>query len=196
METSDSPHTKEKTELDALLPQMMEKISHQLKERERMVCQLEQTSQLLEQLTEEILKQKKLVLRQRNEMLSMKSMIDNWRNGKPDGVLSESSIASVFRKSIYKRATVGAEEWKELDAVIRHRFPEFARRVTGMGCLCTNEYRICLLVKAGFKPFEIDVLLGKRHSYATNLRKRLHTKVFGTAGTGAEFDEKIRRMND
>ena len=57
-----------------------------------------------------------------------------------------------------------------------------------------NELRLCQLILCGFEPFQIDDLLEMKHSYSSKTRQRLHQKVFGTEGTAADFDRKLRRL--
>ena len=186
----------EKENLDSLLSQSSEEITQHQQEKERIAYQLEQTNQELERLAREVQSQQSLILHQKGEIMSLNSVLDANDPTKRHALLSLSAVVRRFRDSLYKRKMeLGKDDWHELDVVISNQFPMFISKISTVGNLQPNEYRICLLVKAGFEPYEIDSLLGKQHSYASNLRKRLHTKVFGANGTAAEFDRKIRLMD-
>ena len=186
----------EKENLDSLLSQSSEEITQHQQEKERIAYQLEQTNQELERLAREVQTQQSLILHQKGEIMSLNSVLDANDPTKRHALLSLSAVVRRFRDSLYKRKMeLGKDDWHELDVVISNQFPMFISKISTVGNLQPNEYRICLLVKAGFEPYEIDSLLGKQHSYASNLRKRLHTKVFGANGTAAEFDRKIRLMD-
>ena len=51
-----------------------------------------------------------------------------------------------------------------------------------------------MLLLCGFKPFQIDDLMGMKHTFASQTRQRLHKKVFGTNGTAADFDRKLQLL--
>jgi len=57
-----------------------------------------------------------------------------------------------------------------------------------------NEYRICLLLRLGFPPTTIAVLIGKSYSYVSKTRGRLLNVVFGKRGKPEDFDMQLKRI--
>ncbi len=90
------------------------------------------------------------------------------------------------------RPQVQAIQWQELKVRVEELFPTFYQRMNGLETLSVLEYRVCLLVKAGFSPSQIEALLDMKPRYASIVRKRLYKKVFGTEGSSTDFDRKVR----
>ena len=87
-------------------------------------------------------------------------------------------------------------QWLELKTTVEEMFPTFYQEMNGREQLSVTEYRVCLLVKAGFSPSSIDTLMDYKPKYASCVRKRLHKKVFGTEGSSTDFDSKVRNIGE
>jgi len=185
----------EKENLDNLLSQTSEEITQHQEEKDRIEIKLKETNQQMERLAEEVQKQQIIILHQKGEIMSLNRVFETTDIYAKNAVLYDSDIVHRFRDSLYRsQVKLLKSDWNELDTLIRTHYPFFNSKIASVVKLQSQEYRICLLVKAGFEPYEIDCLLEKSHSYASQVRKRLHTKVFGINGTAAEFDKKIRLM--
>ena len=86
-------------------------------------------------------------------------------------------------------------QWGDLATTIEQAWPDFYPTMNLSSTLRTEEYRVCLLIKADFKMSEICYLLDISNSKLTNLRARLHTKVFGKKGGAKDFDRALRVIN-
>ncbi len=80
--------------------------------------------------------------------------------------------------------------WQKLATIVEEGFPTFYSVTHANGPLSEDEYRICLLTKAGFSVSEMNILMGKTE-YASNAKKRMLKKIFGIEGKPAEFDLHI-----
>ncbi|MBP1531185.1 MAG: hypothetical protein ILA39_03525 [Bacteroidaceae bacterium] len=133
----------------------------------------------------------------REEVVYYQKALSKIDKRRKDVNLVETKIVNRFRYSlthISKQDKVQDSHWQELKEAVESLYPSFYQVLNERQELQENEYRVCLLVKAGFEPFDIDILMDKKHTYASNTRKRLHKKVFGIEGSGAEFDQKIRNI--
>ena len=83
------------------------------------------------------------------------------------------------------------DDWLQLRNNVETIYPNFYETLNANKPLLPKEYRLCLLVKAHFGSSDIDILMGQKNSYSTNIKKRLHKKVFGTEGSAADFELKI-----
>lgn len=90
--------------------------------------------------------------------------------------------------------TPTAAQWADLAAAIEEAWPDFYSTMNLAATLRTEEYRVCLLIKADFKMSEICYLLDMSNSKLTNLRARLLTKVFGKKGGAKDFDRALRGL--
>ena len=133
----------------------------------------------------------------REEVVYYQKALSKIDKRRKDVNLVETKIVNRFRYSlthISEQDKVQDSHWQELKETVESLYPSFYQVLNERQELQENEYRVCLLVKAGFEPFDIDILMDKKHTYASNTRKRLHKKVFGIEGSGAEFDQKIRNI--
>ena len=80
--------------------------------------------------------------------------------------------------------------WQKLATIVEEGFPTFYSVTHANGAISEDEYRICLLTKAGFSVSEMNILMGKTE-YASNAKKRMLKKIFGIEGKPAEFDLHI-----
>jgi hypothetical protein len=86
------------------------------------------------------------------------------------------------------------KEWKQLIACVQKLFPTFYTRTHSRRNIDDEEYRICVLVKAGFRPKQIELLMSLPHNSVSTRRKRLLKKIFNIDGSAEEFDRKIRSI--
>ena len=57
-----------------------------------------------------------------------------------------------------------------------------------------SEYHVCLLVRAGFSPADIGILMQQSPSNISNIRKRLYLKMTGKDGSPKDFDKYIMSL--
>ena len=57
-----------------------------------------------------------------------------------------------------------------------------------------SEYHVCLLVRAGFSPADIGILMQQSPSNISNIRKRLYLKMTGMDGSPKDFDKYIMSL--
>lgn len=86
-------------------------------------------------------------------------------------------------------------EWTLLQDAIFNAYPNFSELMT-THCqdLDEREYRVCLLIRADFKPNSISSMLVILPSVITQLRTGLYLKLFGRRGTSKEFDSLLRKI--
>ncbi len=83
-------------------------------------------------------------------------------------------------------------EWEALQDTMELNYPTLYARLHENGKLSKPDYRMCLLILAGFTPSAIALLMEKANASISTSRKRLLLKVFGKEGKPAEFDYKLR----
>ena len=86
-------------------------------------------------------------------------------------------------------------QWEELEKQVDKVIPDFTVTLSSTcGHLSIEEWRICLLVRLYFEPFQIVNLLNISNQRVSNLRRQLLQKVFGQEGKAKEFDKKLCQM--
>lgn len=86
-----------------------------------------------------------------------------------------------------------ADDWAALDKGVNMIYPGFKQRLLTKK-LSEQEYRICLLTKAGVSPTGIARLTHKDRAAISNARSRLYKKFFDQKGNCEAWDEFIRSL--
>ena len=87
---------------------------------------------------------------------------------------------------------VEESEWQALQNTMGQNYPTLYTRLHENEKLSESDYRMCLLILAGFSPSAIALLMEKANASISTSRKRLLLKVFGKEGKPAEFDYRLR----
>jgi len=146
---------------------------------------------------EEITLKEKHIQKLKGQVEYLSQELKKPQKGKQETALVNSEIVRQFQNSLISINTkpIEEEDWRKLSETVTQCCPAFIPLVGGSRKLSTNEYRLCLLILSGFEPAQIDDLMKMKHSYASKTRLRLHQKVFGTPGTAADFDHKLRLLS-
>lgn len=173
---------KDKNELERQLEETnknKDEIEQQLEETSKNKSELER--QLIEQ-KEELstaveINRKKGIRRdtQRREMLSTKAY-------------------SVAKARIEECKPISEKDWKAMEEELDELFGEFKSALYEAHSLTDLEYRICWLVKMGFKNIEVSILISRAPNAVSLSRKRLYTKITGKEGTASDFDTLIKEL--
>ena len=86
-------------------------------------------------------------------------------------------------------------DWLMLQDALFNAYPNFSELMTAH-CRILNdrEYKVCLLIRAGFKPNTVSCMVGTLPSVITQLRKDLFKKLFNTHGSSKEFDLLLNKI--
>ena len=83
-------------------------------------------------------------------------------------------------------------DFRKLRDLINEEIPHFYTKVnTSTYTLSAVEYDVTLLLRVHFNPAEIHKLTNLSSSYISNMRSRLHLKVYGKEGSPKDYDQKI-----
>lgn len=113
--------------------------------------------------------------------------------------LTDTSIV----KSLHKKAkspvgvaTVTADEWQDLKEQVLHYYPEFFEKLDRLYLpFKADDVKLNMLLKAGFKPSDIAVLLRRPVQTITTMRRRLAEKLsLSEKITPAHWDEFIASL--
>ena len=107
--------------------------------------------------------------------------------------------ATAIYEKFCKLAITGKQprdtEWTLFQDAIFNAYPNFSElMVTHCQNLDEREYKVCLLIRADFKPNSISSMLAILPSVITQLRTGLNLKLFGKIGTSKEFDSLLRKI--
>ena len=94
--------------------------------------------------------------------------------------------------SVQGKADVTAKEWRELERVIRTFDADFLPKLEGLPYSWKSSERLlCLLLRVGFTPSQIGVLLGRPVQTITTMRRRLAGRLLDNLKTPKGWDDFI-----
>lgn len=82
-------------------------------------------------------------------------------------------------------------DWEELIANLECTIPNFRIVRFETEQISKDCYRLCVLIRYGFKPSEIALIMGKTTSFITKTRQFLLHKIYQVSGTAQEFDVRL-----
>ena len=92
-------------------------------------------------------------------------------------------------------ASLPASVWQDLSQLFSEVHPHFRQSlVAACPSLSDSEYRICMLIRLGFKPGDIVNMTGNTSSNISNIRKRLLSRIFQKEGSVKDFDALIMKI--
>jgi len=104
----------------------------------------------------------------------------------------ESDIVNRLRQKAGKKENANVAELGELRNTAAKHLPAFIQALDNTDYeLQNHEILLCILIKVGFRPSEIAILMNMTPQNISNLRARLNKKMFQTEKGAKDFDDKI-----
>lgn len=170
---------------------------HEYKETLRRLTK-EQSEQLMmsELGNKELIEEKsKTILELQNQLAKLRKKAIDSRSEGEDKLLTSEAVVRMHIISQTGIEKPSRELWLEFSELVNDSFPDFYTKVNcGHTFLNDTEYKICMLTKARFKPFEICNLLDLKPANVSLIRSRLMNKVFSKNGSGKDFDFMIHEL--
>ena len=146
-----------------------------------------------EDVNKELISEKEQIIREQE--IIVKSLLHNDSSSQSlaDKRLKDAEIYNRFVQLSIKGQQPTYEEWEQIGSKIFLCYPGFKEFLSRHEPLINEkEYKTCLLIRIGFKPTIIGLMLGVSSSYITELRSKMLQKLFGMSGTSKMFDKLIR----
>ena len=134
------------------------------------------------------LKQKTIELTEANKLIQQQLQFKE---------LAETNIRS---SEIYKmlgdyisksKAVTNLNDWYRIFDLIDSFYPHFRNTLYSLCKISDIEIKVCVLIKIGFTPTEIAILISSSKSNISSIRSRLYTKIFKKNGISKDLDEFI-----
>ena len=129
-----------------------------------------------------VLRQKDIELDQQKQNLFHKKSVHGI-------AVSPETVALQRRCAASEMPTEG--EWQRFQEMIDSQCDGFSQHLSSVYKLSQQELRVCLLIKAQFKPSEIAILTAHSKEAITSTRRRLYKQMTGVDGTPEMLDELI-----
>ena len=85
-------------------------------------------------------------------------------------------------------------DWHCLYELFCFKLPHFEQSLRELSSLSDTEWRVCMLLKLGFSPSNIAVLMNKSAEAISSIRRRLFYKVFQKKGRASDWDKFIETL--
>ena len=135
----------------------------------------------------------RLVLRQKDNELDQQKQALFHKKSVHGIAVSPETMA--LRKRCAAAELPTQDEWQLFQTMIDSQCDGFARHLSSVYKLSQQELRVCLLIKAQFKPSEIAILTAHSKEAITSTRRRLYKKMTDADGTPEMLDELIRQAS-
>ena len=90
--------------------------------------------------------------------------------------------------------TLNDQEWEELSKTANTIYDCFDEKLFKLCKMSKQEYRVCLLIKAGIPQVDIARLLIKSESAISSIRRRLYERSFGSVKNAKDWDRIIASL--
>ena len=111
--------------------------------------------------------------------------------------ICQSDVYQSFTSALnspHEKMPIDAEIWKELERVVNAEYVNFTAKLFSLCTMNAQDYRVCLLLKAGMRVDDISKLTHHSRQSVTSTRIRLYEKTFGTKGEAKKWDEVIASL--
>ncbi|MBD5347423.1 MAG: hypothetical protein HDR92_09915 [Bacteroides sp.] len=111
--------------------------------------------------------------------------------------LANASVVGTIRGMIADKQRLDSSSriWTELEKAVCHASPNFKSDIyLLLNNSSTNDYHISLLIKAGFTPTEIALLLNRAKGTVSSNRQRMCERIFKQKLSNTLFDSLIRTL--
>jgi len=178
-------------------------IQHLIVLSQRTILELENTKEMLQSATQEKDRNEDLIATYQGRLDKQDAELNILRQ-KIQAIVSHPTDFNLNSAHIVKRfdelrlqgrnSELTANDWEDLRTAVEKAHPTLHDYVNSRTLLSEKEYRICLLVVAGFKPTDIAVIMGIKVESVSMIRNRLCLKVFSYEGKAGDFDRLLRRI--
>ena len=151
--------------------------------------------QLHQKLNEELISKKERVVKEQEK--TIKDLLAKEKSSRELAAndFKTTGIYGEFKKSIGMGKDLTRGEWVEFQDAMFKSYPGFSEFIS-QHCdnMSENEYKICLLIRADFRPVSIGAALQISASTMTYIRKELLDKLFKITGNSKDFDRILKSI--
>lgn len=163
-----------------------------LKIRQQYYKAKEEYAQLIQNYEEYKIRKHDEIERLRDVILRNEEKENTLANIDNEELLQKAIIVKRFHECSSLGKLPSSKEWADLNRLVERFIPNFIKFLKeNDNELSFREIEICILIRLGFKSYDIKVLLDLSSQYLSNIRTSINIKLFKTKGT-KDLDYKIR----
>ena len=168
----------------------------EIKEYERSISELKKARRELDILTENRQTRMESLIKEKEEEIERLQKEKAEYEKKKDIAarimpFADEPVVRILRRHAEKEHVMMSGEERKMLISLFDSYEEISRL---KAVLSESEYELCLLVKLGFAPSQINMLTGRSLQDIANIRKRMYNRITGKDGSSRDFDRYIKSL--
>ena len=168
----------------------------EIKEYERSISELKKARRELDILTENRQTRMESLIKEKEEEIERLQKEKAEYEKKKDIAarmtpFADEPVVRILRRHAEKEHVMMSGEERKMLISLFDSYEEISRL---KAVLSESEYELCLLVKLGFAPSQINMLTGRSLQDIANIRKRMYNRITGKDGSSRDFDRYIKYL--
>ena len=168
----------------------------EIKEYERSISELKKARHELDILTENRQTRMESLIKEKEEEIErlQKEKAEYEKNKDIAARMTpfaDEPVVRILRRHAEKEHVMMSGEERKMLISLFDGYEEISRL---KAVLSESEYELCLLVKLGFAPSQINMLTGRSLQDIANIRKRMYNRITGKDGSSRDFDKFIKSL--
>ena len=169
---------------------------NEIKEYERSISELKKARRELDILTENRQTRMESLIKEKEEEIErlQKEKAEYEKNKDIAARMTpfaDEPVVRILRRHAEKEHVMMSGEERKMLISLFDSYEEISRL---KAVLSESEYELCLLVKLGFTPSQINMLTGRSLQDIANIRKRMYNRITGKDGSSRDFDRYIKSL--
>ena len=169
---------------------------NEIKEYERSISELKKARRELDILTENRQTRMESLIKEKEEEIErlQKEKAEYEKNKDIAARMTpfaDEPVVRILRRHAEKEHVMMSGEERKMLISLFDSYEEISRL---KAVLSESEYELCLLVKLGFAPSQINMLTGRSLQDIANIRKRMYNRITGKDGSSRDFDKFIKSL--
>ena len=169
---------------------------NEIKEYERSISELKKARRELDILTENRQTRMESLIKEKEEEIErlQKEKAEYEKNKDIAARMTpfaDEPVVRILRRHAEKEHVMMSGEERKMLISLFDSYEEISRL---KAVLSESEYELCLLVKLGFAPSQINMLTGRSLQDIANIRKRMYNRITGKDGSSRDFDRYIKSL--
>ena len=168
----------------------------EIKEYERSISELKKARRELDILTENRQTRMESLIKEKEEEIErlQKEKAEYEKNKDIAARMTpfaDEPVVKILRRHAEKEHVMMSGEERKMLISLFDSYEKISRL---KAVLSESEYELCLLVKLGFAPSQINMLTGRSLQDIANIRKRMYNRITGKDGSSRDFDKFIKSL--
>ena len=169
---------------------------NEIKEYKRSISELKKAKRELDILTENRQTRMESLIKEKEEEIErlQKEKAEYEKNKDIAARMTpfaDEPVVRILRRHAEKEHVMMSGEERKMLISLFDSYEEISRL---KAVLSESEYELCLLVKLGFAPSQINMLTGRSLQDIANIRKRMYNRITGKDGSSRDFDKFIKSL--